>query len=493
MTGEAMARPIALDRPARPGSTRKEALLAAAERLAPEIDAWRRRSRYFHEEDARYMRFLVEPGLRVLELGCGTGSLLNQLAPSHGVGVDFSPAMIEVARARYPHLQFWVGDVEDPSLIEDLAGEPFDVIVVSDTIGALEDVQATFGHLHRLCSADTRVIVAYHSGLWYPALRLAEALGLKMPALSQNSLSADDISAILALADFDEVKREWRQLLPKRWWGLGPLINRYVATWPLIRRLCLRTYLVLSSARITASPPRSVSIVIPVRNERGNIEAAVRRMPRMAPEQEIVFVEGHSEDGTLAEIHRVIATHADLDIKVAVQDGKGKGDAVRKGFAIARGDVLMILDADLTVPPEDLPKFYHVIATGKGEFVNGTRLVYPMENQAMRFLNLIANRIFAHTFTFLLNQRFSDTLCGTKVLRQKQYRRIAAGRSYFGDFDPFGDFDLIFGATKLNLKVREVPIRYLARTYGETQIARWRHGWLLLRMVLFAWWKLKAI
>ena len=367
-----------------PASSRKQSLLATAECLASSADRWRGRNRYFHEEDARYMRFLVPPGSRVLELGCGTGWTLDRLQPRKGIGVDFSPAMIERARAHYPHLEFKVGDVEDPSVIESFVGTPFDAIVLSDTIGALDDVQTAFAQLHRLCSADTRIVVAYRSELWYPILRLAELLKLKMPGLSENSLSADDISAILALAGFEEVKREWRQLLPKRLFGLGPLINRFLGTLPLLRRLCLRNYIVVRS--LVAARPRhpSATIVIPCRNERGNIESAVRRLPDFASDQEIIFVEGHSQDGTLEEINRVIACRPDRDIKVFVQDGKGKGDAVRKGFQLARGDILMILDADLTTPPEDLPKFYNIIASGGAEFVNGSRLVYPMEQQAMR-------------------------------------------------------------------------------------------------------------
>jgi glycosyltransferase involved in cell wall biosynthesis len=188
----------------------------------------------------------------------------------------------------------------------------------------------------------------------------------------------------------------------------------------------------------------------------------------------------------------VIGQYPDHDIKVLAQDGKGKGDAVRKAFEHARGDVLMILDADLTMPPEALPKFYEALASGKGEFINGTRLVYPMENDAMRFLNWVANRVFSWLFTWLLNQRFTDTLCGTKVLAKGHYQQIARNRNYFGDFDPFGDFDLIFGAAKANLKIIEIPIKYASRKYGETQISRFRHGWLLLRMVVFAFRKLKA-
>jgi glycosyltransferase involved in cell wall biosynthesis len=237
----------------------------------------------------------------------------------------------------------------------------------------------------------------------------------------------------------------------------------------------------------------STTVVIPCRNEKGNIENAVIRLPQFCEDLEIIYVEGNSQDGTLDEINRVISAYPDKDIKVLVQDGLGKGDAVRKGFNHAHGDILMILDADLTVPPEDLTKFYKAITTGKGEYINGTRLVYPMDDQAMRFLNFWANRTFSIIFTWLLNQRLTDTLCGTKVLTKKNYDKIVDNRSYFGDFDPFGDFDLIFGATKLNLKMVEVPIRYTARSYGETQISRFRHGLLLLKMVVFAYKKLKVI
>ena len=237
---------------------------------------------------------------------------------------------------------------------------------------------------------------------------------------------------------------------------------------------------------------RSASVIIPARNERGNIEAAIKRMPRFCDDLEVIFVEGHSSDGTAPEIERVAKAYPDWDIKTMTQPGKGKADAVFAGFDAARGDVLMILDADLTMPPEQLSKFWRSIASGKGEFINGSRLVYPMEEGAMQFLNLIANKSFSLIFSWLLNQRFTDTLCGTKVLRRSDYKRLQAGRSYFGEFDPFGDFDLIFGATKLNLRCVEVPIRYSARSYGKTQISRFRHGFLLVRVVIFAFFRIKA-
>jgi glycosyltransferase involved in cell wall biosynthesis len=313
-----------------------------------------------------------------------------------------------------------------------------------------------------------------------------------MPQPPQNRLGPDDLAGLLALADYEVIKRDWRVLLPYRLLGFGWLINRTIATLPMIRRLCLRHYLVARSKRHAGYERLSTSIVIPARNEKGNIENAVTRLPTFCDDLEIVFVEGHSKDGTLDEIKRVIAAHPERDIKLYMQDGVGKGDAVRKGFANARGELLMILDADLTVPPEALPKFYAAVISGKGEFVNGSRLVYPMARGAMRPLNFAGNLFFSTLFSWLLNQRFTDTLCGTKVLTKAHYQRIAANRAYFGEFDPFGDFDLLFGAAKLNLKLIEVPIRYADRTYGTTQIARFRHGLMLLRMVLFAYRKLKA-
>ena len=321
---------------------------------------------------------------------------------------------------------------------------------------------------------------------------LTKPLGL-LPQPPQNVLAVGDVGALAALADFEPVKSERRLLSPLRLLGLGRLINRFLAPLPLLNSLCLRHYTVCRSLLQRGEDPATVTIVIPARNERGNIEPAIRRIPRFAGEPEIIFVEGHSRDGTWDEIERVIRAHPGLNIRRLRQPGCGKADAVYAGFDAATGDVLMILDADLTMPPEHLPKFWEAIRSGKGEFVNGTRLVYPFEQEAMRFLNWIANKMFSRGFTWLLGQRFTDTLCGTKVLRRSDYLRLKAGRSYFGDFDPFGDFDLIFGASKLSLKIVEVPVRYASRTYGETQISRFRHGLMLVRMVWFAFLRIKAL
>jgi len=473
-------------------SKRKNKIREHADNHAIRRDNWIKRNSFFYNNDQDYMRFLVNENHRILDLGCGTGQLLNELKPSYGVGIDISENTINIAKKKYKHLNFYCGDIEDKSFISSIDG-PFDYIILSDTIGYLDDCEETFSQLHCLCSADTRLIISFHSWRWEPILKLGEKLGLKMPSIEMNWLSLEDAMVFLNLANFDTVKSDWRQLVPINLFGLGSFINSFIGTLPLIRQMSLRNYMVArpSPEKIINIP--SSSVLIPCRNEKGNIENAVVRLPQFCKDIEIIFVEGGSSDGTLEEIHRVIECYPNKDIKVFVQDGKGKGDAVRKGFKNARGDIFMILDADLTVPPEDLPKFYNAINSGKGEYINGTRLIYPLEDQSMRFLNFWANRAFSVIFSWLLNQRYTDTLCGTKVLTKLNYEKIIANRGYFGDFDPFGDFDLIFGASKLNLKTLEVPIRYKARKYGETQISRFSHGWLLLKMVCFAYKKFKVL
>jgi ubiquinone/menaquinone biosynthesis C-methylase UbiE len=474
-------------------SQRKRDLLHHFEANRDELDRWREFNAAYHEDDRKFMQFLISPGKRVLELGCGRGDLLAALKPSCGVGIDFGAKTIANARVLHPELHFILGDAEAPATLATIE-RPFDYIVIADTIGMFEDIDGTLRLVHHLCAPSTRIIISYYSHLWEPVLKLAEALHLRSKQPKINYIATADFLNLMDLADFEVIREEQRQLLPRRWLGLGPLINRFIAPLPGIRQLCLRTYIVGRAVQKFPDRKFSVSIVIPCRNEKGNIESAIHRMPKFASTQEILFVEGNSSDGTFQECERVRDVYKDSwDIKVLKQDGKGKGDAVRKGFAAATGDVLMILDADLTMPPEALPKYHAVIETGKAEFVNGTRLIYPMEHEAMRPLNLIANRCFAYLFSYLVNTRLTDTLCGTKVLLRKDYEVLARERAYFGNFDPFGDFDLIFGAAKQNLKIIETPIHYKARTFGETQISRFRDGWLLLKMVWFAYRKLKAV
>lgn len=443
-------------------------------------------ARFYRKLLAHYYNLLIPSGASVLEIGCGSGELLAQLRAGRKVGVDLSATQIAAARTRLPDAGFHVQAGEILELTE-----KFDCIVISDTLNVAADVQQMLEKLQSVAHEDTRLIINYFSSFWRPFIALGQVVGLRAPQPQSSWLSTADIRNLLRLSDWSPLVVQSRLLVPVRCFGLEHLFNRWLA--PIFTWFCLTVFCVARPARLRSPQARTVSVVIPARNEAGNIEAAVRRTPEMGAGTELIFVEGHSSDNTWAEIQRVSQKYPERKIKIMQQSGKCKGDAVRMGFAAATGDILMILDADLTMPPEELPKFYDVFAQRRAEFANGVRLVYPMDEEAMQFLNLCANKVFGLIFTWLLGQPIKDTLCGTKVLSRVHYEQIAANRAYFGDFDPFGDFDLLFGAAKLNLKIVDIPIRYRQRTYGSTNIHRWSHGWLLLRMVLFAARKLKFV
>lgn len=458
--------------------------------VAQQSPSWRHWGGYYHRRLIEIYRFLVMPGQRVLEVGCSQGDLLAALQPAVGVGVDFSGEMIQRAQQRYPTLQFIQADAHALEL-----DGTFDVIVLSDLINDVWDVQAIFERLALVSAPHTRVIINTYSRLWEPALSMAERLRLARPVLHQNWLTVHDVNGLLSLAGFETI-RHWREVLwPFDTPVLRGLFNRsLVHVWPL-HHLALTNFILARPKPFGLTQPElpSVSVIVPARNEAGNIPQIFERMPRLGRETEIVFVEGHSRDDTYAAIEQAIDAQPNWKCQLWRQTGVGKGDAVRLGFEHATGEILMILDADLTMPPEDLPRYYQVLRSGQGEFVNGVRLVYPMEGEAMQFLNLVGNRFFSQAFSWLLSQSVKDTLCGTKALWKRDYDLIAANRAYFGDFDPFGDFDLLFGAARLNLKIVDLPIRYRERTYGSTNIHRWKHGWLLLKMAWFALWRLKWV
>jgi ubiquinone/menaquinone biosynthesis C-methylase UbiE len=467
------------------GQAYQQTRIAHWDEIACKRDAWHGMGKWYHDRLTEIYRFHVTPNQRVLELGCGDGRLLASLQPSRGVGVDFSKEMIQRARQKYPKLSFLYADVHDLSQID----ETFDVIILSDLVNDLWDVQRVFEQIKPLCHPRTRILLNFYSRLWQAPLGIARALNLATSNLYQNWLTREDINALLVLAGFETIRTSHEVLFPL---PLGGLANRFlVRVWPF-NQLALSNFVVARPAPQEASQP-VVSVIIAARNEAGNINSLFERTPQMGRETEIVFVEGHSKDDTYAAIEREMSAHPSTPSQLFRQPGIGKADAVRLGFEKARGDVLMILDADMTVPPEDLPRFYEALVSGKGEFINGVRLVYPMEKEAMQTLNFFGNKFFSMAFSWLLGQPIKDTLCGTKVMWKKDYELIAANRSYFGDFDPFGDFDLIFGAAKLNLKIIDLPIRYRERTYGTTNISRWKHGLLLFRMVAFAARRIKFV
>lgn len=464
-------------------STRERTLLEHFEELAPRYDVQRRKQAYYYDLLGRWLRYVIPEGQSVLELGCADGTQIMSLKPRHAVGIDFSPAMLRLAQSRNPSGR-WIQ--------HDLTGEMppiaanFDYIIGTDILGYVSDIQGTMEQVSRLCSPKTRLVLTKTNPFWGPLFRLGSWFGLTESRRYSNWLTQGQCVHLLELAGFEVVQSGKFCLIPFYIPLISVFFNRILSHLPILRHLALVEYVICRKRVAPEVSKPSVTVVIPARNERGNILPALQRMPRFSGPLEVIFVEGHSKDGTWEEIQKVAAQSWPFTIKTFQQAGKGKGDAVRVGFDNASNDLLMILDADLTVPPEELPRFYAILADGRAEYVHGTRLVYPMEDQAMRPLNWMGNKFFSWVFSFLLGQSMSDTLCGTKCLWRVEYRRLAEGRKFFGDFDPFGDYDLIFGASKLGLKIAEIPVHYKNRAYGETQINRWRDGALLLRMCAFA-------
>jgi GT2 family glycosyltransferase len=417
--------------------------------------------RYFYNSLASYLSLYIRPENTVVEI-----------APrSEGVGARFANyrTVSSVATLR---------TTQQPAA---------DYILLNGTIHYERDIQEMLNQLRELLGGSERVLFVYYSMLWKPLARFASRIGIRRRTPEQNWIAHGDLENFCYLAGLEIIRRDLKLLCPVPIPFLANFLNRYLAPLPFFRLFTMLNIVVARplKARLEARP--SVSVIVPARNESGNIDDILARCPMMGPQDEIIFVEGNSTDDTWERIQQAGRSYNGAHrLILAQQRGKGKGDAVRQGFELATKEILMILDADLTTPPEELPKFYNAIAGNKAEFVNGSRLVYPMEKEAMRFFNILANKFFAAAFSFVLGQRFKDTLCGTKVLSRAHYKRLAAAREFFGDFDPFGDFDLLFGAARMGLKIVEIPVHYHERTYGTTNIQRWRHGWILLRMLVFA-------
>lgn len=472
----------------------KAAIKDYFESIANKRLVWKKRNRFYHRCLEKYFAYLIPESKKVLEVGCGAGDLLSAVKPSYGVGIDFSENMIAIARSRHPELNFIYADIEEFENVpaEKYSNETFDYIIMSDLLHTLWDVQKSLQQLKRFCRQDTRIIISSYNFFWEPLLRFGELIRIKQKSPNSNWLSYHDILNLLDIEGFQAISNIRKILLPKYIPVLNFIFNKVLVNLPLFNYLGLVNFIIARPLQ-NERKEFTISVIIPAKNEKGNVEDAIRRMPVFGRSQEFIFVEGFSTDHTYKEMLRVKDVYKEKNIKVIRQSGTGKKNAVREGFEAASGEVLMILDADLTTPPEDLPKFHNALSEGRGEFINGCRLVYPMEKEAMRYLNRWGNKFFSIFFTYLLGQRLKDTLCGTKVLFKSDYEKIKVNRSYFGDFDPFGDFDLLFGAAKLSLKIAEVPVRYKERTYGRTQISRFKHGWLLLKMSMLAAFKMKFI
>lgn len=451
----------------------------------------RKHQRGFHEQIAGILRGHIPEGRSVLEVGSAAGDLLAALKPSRGLGIDLSPKFTELAQQA--HAGNEALEFRQQNILEGAPEEQFDAIVLDYLTGYLTDIQQAFENLRQCAHARTRLYINSLNFLWKPLFGMGEAMGHINAQPPSNWLSKDDLINLLELAGWEVVYARSEQLWPYQTPLVSGLCNRFLVRCPLIEQLGCTVFIV---ARPRVAPQLegdiSCSVIVPARNEAGNIRPALERIPQLGKRTEVIFVEGNSKDDTWEVIqHECEAYEGPHLVSYCQQPGKGKWDAVREGFAKAQGDILVIQDGDLTAPPEDLPKFYEAVASGTVEFANGSRLVYPMESKAMRLINFFGNKFFAMTLSFIIGQPIKDSLCGTKMISRKDYDRLMERIAIFGNFDPFGDFNLIFGSALLDLKIRDVPVRYRDRTYGDTNIHRWSAAKLLFEMSWFGLFKIR--
>lgn len=457
-------------------------------RFAATRAGWIRRNRYYYDCLRRLLRHLIEPGKRVLNIRCQTGFLLDALQPGYGVGVEISPEMVAVARAAHPRFTYCESFPEDF-----VAREKFDYILLCD-VGEFADMHKALLQLQTACQRHTRLIIYTYNDLWELPIALAQRLRLKMPQARQNWLSQHDLIGLLTLTGFEWLKTYRAALLPKYIPLFSAFMNRVVAKLPLIGRLGMIEVLVARAVPKPLDPSQvTVSVIVPCKNERGNIESAVTRMPGLGRSTETIFCDDKSTDGTADEVRRVQRLYPEREIRLVSGPGVCKSKNVWAGFEAATGDILAILDADLSVMPEELPYFIDAITRGGAEFVNGSRLVYPIPKAAMRSANVIGNKFFSAIFSYLLGQRIKDTLCGTKVLWRSDWERIRPLIGTWGPLDRWGDYELLFGAAKLNLRILDLPVHYQERTFGATKMTRvLRNGLRMLKMCGHGFLRLKV-
>jgi SAM-dependent methyltransferase len=463
--------------------SRRDARRKLQDRIAQRRDKWVQKNGYYYDSIKHLLRFIVEPGKRVLEVRCQTGHLLAAVKPSLGVGVEISDNLLAIARKNHPNLNFVCCNPEDLAL-----GEKFDY-VIAGYIFDTEDIQTSLERVREHCTEATRVLIINYNQLWEPVLQLASALGLRTPFVEPNWVSEQDVQGFLRLSGFRHLRTHRILFCPKYFPLLSSFLNGFIAKLPGLRRLCLIQVIVARLESTTRKEhEESVSVVVPCRNERGNIQAVVERVPDMGTHTEIIFCDDKSTDGTADEVRRMQALYPHRDIRLIEGPGICKAENVWTGFRQSKGDILMILDADLTVMPEELPFFYRALVQGRGEFINGSRLVYPIPKMAMKFTNRVGNKVFGIVFSYLLSQRFKDTLCGTKVLWRKDWLRIEKGLGSWGIRDLWGDYELILGASKLHLEITEVPVHYQERIHGVTKMTRvLSNGLRMLRICRGAW------
>lgn len=460
----------------------KDFIIEYFDRLAPEYDKWIRRNKFYHNCIKFLYKSIIPARSKVLEAGCATGDLLSCLNPSYGVGIDLSKNMLSIAKQKYPDLIF--KDMDIGAAAKEDFKTKFDYIIMSNLVDFLPDILDTISRARELLDEEGLMIITTENPFWRTLLMLGSIFRLRMPDIPRNYITCLDLKNLVELADFEVIKMGLKFFVPIRIPFVTSILNFIVSEAPFLRNLCLLQYLVIrypQKRRLL-----SCSVIIPCHNEADNIVDCINRVPAIGKFTEIIIVDDGSTDDTIQKVEAALKTDSRVKL-ISFEQNRGKGQAVKAGCDSAAKDVIIILDADMSVVPEELPKFFVPIQNGKADFVNGSRMIYPMKAQAMRSLNYIGNKFFSLILSWLMEQYISDTLCGTKAFLKRDYLKLSMGRC------EWGDFDLLFGIARLKKKIVEIPVHYQARVAGQSKMRVFKHGILLAKMCLIGFYELKLL
>src|SRR3989338_2088423 len=447
--------------------------------VAEKYEYWRNKNLYYHNEITRFYKDIIPKNKNILEVGSADGYLLNELCPNRGVGVDISAQMIDIARKKFPHLNFVNSSIENYSYVHS-----FDYIVLSNILEFVSDLYIFFSAMASKASPKTKMIITSINPLWEPAMKLATRLKMRIPVQMKNFVTSKDIENMLNISGWEVIESNYRMFSPVKIPLISFFLNKLIPRLPVLKNLCIIQFIIAKPKQLfTIDHSLSCSVIIPCHNEEGNIEECIDRIPSLGSFTEVVVVDDGSNDKTATLVKNIQSGKKRVRL-ISYTPNKGKGHAVKTGFESATGDILIILDADMAVLPEELSKFYMVLASSQAEFINGTRMLYDMAPGAMKFINYLGNKIFGIILSFIIGQRNTDTLCGTKAFYNSDYMNFKMRRC------PWGDFDLLFEAARMKLKTVEMPVHYFPRREGRSKMKAFKHGLMLLKMCWYGFWYL---
>ncbi len=366
-----------------------------------------------------------------------------------------------------------------------------DTVVISDIEHQLNPAKNLL-NLSRIVGDNTKIILLSKNMVWMILIKILK-LFFSFSPKKNNFLPSSYLDNLYSSCNLELIRQEKIIALPINIPFLTKIINR-IFRLPLLNFFCMSNIAILKKKIKNSSNHKDlkISFIIPCKNEQDNIKVFEQKINENTEPDEYLFGDDNSSDKTSDEIDKLIEKLSDK--KIIKYNGPGicKSENVYKGIDLSSGDIIVIYDADHTVSFEDIKFSVSIMKKTNVDFINCTRMIYPQKDGAMKFANFIGNTIFASLFSLLFKKKITDTLCGTKIFYKKDWEKIKENTSQWGMKDLWGDFDLLIGAYKNNLKITEVPVTYYERRENETKMTSLISNTLrMFFIVIYSYYKLR--